>query len=87
MCIKFWFVSFIMLIVCCIWVVVSVFFVVLEGVLKFKEFSYIYVEGYVAGEMKYGFIVFIDEDVFSVVVCFEGFYFEKILFNVVEINI
>lgn len=33
---------------------------VFEGVLKLKEISYLYVEGYVVGEFKYGLIVLIE---------------------------
>ncbi len=42
--------------------------IALEGALKLKEISYIYAEGYAAGEMKHGPIALIDENVPVVVV-------------------
>ncbi len=41
----------------------SLFPVAMEGALKLKEVSYIYAEGYAAGEMKHGPIALIDENV------------------------
>lgn len=57
------------------------YLVVLEGVLKLKELSYIYVEGYVLGELKYGFIVLIDCNVLVVVLVLCDDFFEKIVLN------
>lgn len=54
----------------------------LEGVLKFKEISYIYVEGYFVGEMKYGFIVFLDVKVLVVAIVMLGLVYDKVIFNV-----
>ncbi len=41
----------------------SLYPIALEGALKLKEISYIYAEGYAAGEMKHGPIALIDENV------------------------
>lgn len=41
----------------------NVFF---EVVLKLKEISYIQVEGFVVGELKYGIIVLIEEGIFVI---------------------
>lgn len=57
------------------------FLFVFEGVFKFKEFFYIYVEGYVVGEFKYGLIVLIDENMLVFVIVFYDVIFEKIVFN------
>lgn len=46
----------------------SLFPIALEGALKLKEISYIYAEGYAAGEMKHGPIALIDNKVPAVVV-------------------
>ncbi len=46
----------------------SLFPIALEGALKLKEISYIYAEGYAAGEMKHGPIALIDKNVPAVVV-------------------
>lgn len=44
------------------------YLVVFEGVFKFKEIVYMYVEGFVVGEFKYGFIVVIEEGILVFVV-------------------
>lgn len=54
---------------------------VYEGVFKFKEISYIYVEVYVFGELKYGLIVLIDKKVLVVVLVLCDSFFDKIVFN------
>ncbi len=46
----------------------SMYPIALEGALKLKEISYIYAEGYAAGEMKHGPIALIDDNVPIVVV-------------------
>ena len=46
----------------------SLYPIALEGALKLKEISYIYAEGYAAGEMKHGPIALIDKKVPAVVV-------------------
>ena len=46
----------------------ALFPIALEGALKLKEISYIYAEGYAAGEMKHGPIALIDNTVPAVVV-------------------
>lgn len=58
------------------------FLVVLEGVLKLKEIFYIYVEGYFVVEMKYGFIVLIDVEMFVVVIVMYNVMYEKIMSNI-----
>lgn len=57
------------------------YLIVMEGVLKLKEISYIYVEGYVSGEFKYGLIVLIDEVMLVVFVVLYDCLFDKLLFN------
>lgn len=63
------------------------FLVVLEGVLKLKEIFYIYVEGYFVVEMKYGFIVLIDEYMLVVVIVVNSNYYEKVVSNIEEIKV
>lgn len=58
------------------------FFVVFEGVLKFKEIFYIYVEGYLVVEMKYGLIVLIDEEMLVIVIVINKSVYEKIVLNI-----
>lgn len=60
---------------------------VLEGVLKFKEISYLYVEGYVSVEMKYGFIVLVDFNFFIIVLLFKYLLFDKIKSNIEELSV
>lgn len=63
------------------------YLIVLEGVLKFKEISYIYVEGYLVGEMKYGLIVLLDLCVLVVLIVVFGMVFEKVFSNVQEVKV
>lgn len=62
---------------------------VLEGVFKFKELVYMYVEGFVVGEFKYGLIVLIEDGLLVIVVMFlfKGLVmlYVKLLFNICEI--
>lgn len=57
----------------------------MEGVFKFKEIFYIYVEVYVFGELKYGLFVFIDDEMFVIVVVLNNEFFEKLKLNVEEV--
>ncbi|MGA8400419.1 MAG: glutamine--fructose-6-phosphate transaminase (isomerizing), partial [Stellaceae bacterium] len=57
----------------------------LEGALKLKEISYIYAEGYAAGEMKHGPIALIDGNVPVIVLAPPDDLFEKTLSNVEEV--
>lgn len=57
------------------------YLIVYEGVLKFKEISYIYVEVYVFGELKYGFIVLVDNYVLVIVMVLRDGLFDKMVLN------
>lgn len=58
--------------------------IALEGALKLKEISYIYAEGYPAGEMKHGPIALIDETMPVMVIATKSKVYEKILSNIEE---
>jgi glucosamine--fructose-6-phosphate aminotransferase (isomerizing) len=58
----------------------------LEGALKLKEISYIYSEGYPAGEMKHGPIALVEEGLPVVVLAPRDELFEKIFSNVEEVK-
>ena len=58
--------------------------IALEGALKLKEISYIYAEGYPAGEMKHGPIALIDETMPVMVIATDSKVYEKILSNIEE---
>ncbi len=58
----------------------------LEGALKLKEISYIHAEGYPAAEMKHGPIALVDERTPSVFVMPQGFIYEKVMSNLIEIK-
>ena len=58
--------------------------IALEGALKLKEISYIYAEGYPAGEMKHGPIALIDETMPIMVIATNSKVYEKILSNIEE---
>ncbi len=58
--------------------------IALEGALKLKEISYIYAEGYPAGEMKHGPIALIDETMPVMVIATNSKVYEKILSNIEE---
>ncbi|MGY3611084.1 MULTISPECIES: glutamine--fructose-6-phosphate transaminase (isomerizing) [unclassified Bradyrhizobium] len=57
----------------------------LEGALKLKEISYIYAEGYAAGELKHGPIALIDENLPVVVIAPYDRVFEKTVSNMQEV--
>ena len=59
--------------------------IAMESALKFKEISYIYAQGYPAGELKHGPIALIDEFVSTVVIAPFDDLFEKVISNVQEI--
>ena len=58
--------------------------IALEGALKLKEISYIYAEGYAAGEMKHGPIALIDENMPVMVIATKSRIYEKIISNIQE---
>jgi len=58
--------------------------IALEGALKLKEISYIYAEGYAAGEMKHGPIALIDETMPVMVIATKSKIYEKVLSNIEE---
>ena len=58
--------------------------IALEGALKLKEISYIYAEGYPAGEMKHGPIALIDETMPVMVIATNSKVYEKVLSNIEE---
>ncbi len=58
--------------------------IALEGALKLKEISYIYAEGYPAGEMKHGPIALIDETMPVMVIATKSKVYEKIVSNIEE---
>lgn len=58
--------------------------IALEGALKLKEISYIYAEGYPAGEMKHGPIALIDDTMPVMVIATKSKVYEKVLSNIEE---
>ncbi len=60
--------------------------VALEGALKLKEISYIFAEGYPAGEMKHGHIALIEKDFPVVVICPKNNVYDKTLSNMEEVK-
>ena len=60
--------------------------VALEGALKLKEISYIYAEGYAAGEMKHGPIALIDEAMPVVAIATRGDSYDKMVSNIQEVK-
>jgi len=60
--------------------------IALEGALKLKEISYIYAEGYTAGEMKHGPIALIDENLPVVAIATESSVRDKMLSNMQEVK-
>lgn len=58
--------------------------IALEGALKLKEISYIYAEGYAAGEMKHGPIALIDENMPVMVIATKSKIYEKVISNIQE---
>ena len=58
----------------------------LEGALKNKEISYIHAEGYAAGEMKHGPIALIDENLPVICICTKGYFYEKMISNIKEVE-
>jgi glucosamine--fructose-6-phosphate aminotransferase (isomerizing) len=60
--------------------------VALEGALKLKEISYIYAEGFAAGEMKHGPIALVDENFPSIFIAPLDSVYEKNLSNMEEVK-
>ena len=61
--------------------------VALEGALKLKEVSYIFAEGYAAGEMKHGHIALIDK--YCAIVCLvpQSMIYSKMMSNISEMHV
>ncbi len=60
--------------------------IALEGALKLKEISYIFVEAYPAGELKHGTLALIDEEMPIIIVSPQNAVAEKLLSNVQEVK-
>lgn len=58
--------------------------IALEGALKLKEISYIYAEGYAAGELKHGPLALIEEKTPIIAIVPPDRMFSKTLSNIVE---
>lgn len=58
----------------------------LEGALKLKELSYIYAEGYAAGEMKHGPIALVDPSLPSFALALQDDLFPKMKSNIQEVE-
>ncbi len=57
-----------------------------EGALKLKELSYIYAQGYAAGELKHGTIALIDKNTPTIAIVPKDETYEKALSNIQEIK-
>lgn len=60
--------------------------IALEGALKLKEISYIFVEAYPAGELKHGTLALIDEEMPIIIISPHNAVAEKLLSNVQEVK-
>lgn len=60
--------------------------IALEGALKLKEISYIFVEAYPAGELKHGTLALIDEEMPIIIVSPRNAVADKLLSNVQEVQ-
>lgn len=60
--------------------------VALEGALKLKEISYIYAEGFAAGELKHGPIAMIDEGTPVIALAPKGYTYDKMMSNIEEVR-
>ena len=60
--------------------------IALEGALKLKEISYVYAEGFAAGELKHGPIALIDKGVPVFALAPQNETYEKILSNIAEVK-
>ncbi len=60
--------------------------IALEGALKLKEISYIFVEAYPAGELKHGTLALIDEEIPIIVIATHNAISEKLTANVEEVQ-
>jgi glutamine---fructose-6-phosphate transaminase (isomerizing) len=60
--------------------------IALEGALKLKEISYIFVEAYPAGELKHGTLALVDEAMPVIVVAPQNALAEKLMTNVEEVR-
>ena len=58
----------------------------LEGALKLKEISYIYSEGFAAGELKHGPIALIESGTPVIAIIPKGYTYEKVMSNVEEVR-
>lgn len=64
----------------------TMFPIALEGALKLKEISYIFAEGYAAGELKHGPIALVDKSLPIVVLAPNDQLFPKLLSNIEEVK-
>jgi len=60
--------------------------VALEGALKLKEISYVYAEGFAAGELKHGPIALISNGTPLIALAPKGYTYEKVMSNVEEVR-
>jgi len=60
--------------------------VALEGALKLKEISYVYAEGFAAGELKHGPIALIENGTPVVAMAPRGYTYEKMMSNIEEVK-
>ncbi len=60
--------------------------IALEGALKLKEISYIFVEAYPGGELKHGTLALIDEEMPIIVICPHNGVTDKLMSNVQEVQ-
>lgn len=60
--------------------------IALEGALKLKEISYIFVEAYPAGELKHGTLALIDEEMSVIVIAPHNAITEKLITNIEQVQ-
>lgn len=60
--------------------------VALEGALKLKEISYVYAEGFAAGELKHGPIALIENGTPVLALAPKGYTYEKVMSNIEEVR-
>jgi glucosamine--fructose-6-phosphate aminotransferase (isomerizing) len=60
--------------------------VALEGALKLKEISYMYAEGFAAGELKHGPIALVDNGTPVIALAPKGYTYEKMMSNIEEVR-
>ena len=60
--------------------------VALEGALKLKEISYVYAEGFAAGELKHGPIALIENGTPVLAMIPKGYTYDKVMSNIEEVR-